>query len=175
MVLPAGYYEETVISTDIRSLPGTITYTHHQCSNTSRDVTYTDNTISTTNAAAVSETVINGQKVSTTQGGCYTTPYYVWTTTKAVHVDAVYTTHSFTYQDTGNGTGRTICTRCGMVIGTGTESTWGGNTCKVRDGYDTTVSETHYSTSMPSAAHSTYYLKTCGHTNGELLSVTITY
>ena len=156
------------------SLAGTITYTHHQCSNEESDLTYTDTNINASGAASVSETTVNGKTVSTTQGGCYTTPYYVWTTTKAVHVDAVYTSHSFTTVSSGSAVYQK-CSRCGMTITAGTSGSWGGNTCKVRDGYDTTVSETHYSTTMPSAAHSTYYLKTCGHANGELLSVTITY
>lgn len=162
------------MSTNITSLSGTITYTHHQCSNTSRDVTYTDSTISSTNAAAVSETVVNGQKVSATQGGCYTTPYYVWTTTDTINVPAQYGPHSFVTESSGTAV-YDRCSRCGMTITHGTGGSWGGNTCKIRDAYSYTDTKTHYSTTMPSASHSTYYLKTCGHSNGELLSVTITY
>lgn len=147
---------------------------HHQCSNTVVDDTYTDSIIGTSGAKSVIETTVNGQTVSTTQGGCYTTPYYVWTTSTVVDVPARYTTHNFVV--TGSGTAVYCqCTRCGMTITKGTESSWGGNTCKVSDAYSYTSTQTHYSTTMPSVSHSTYYLKTCGHNNGEILSATITY
>lgn len=181
ITLPAGYYEESTITTNITSLPGTISYTHHQCSNSEANVTYSDSSISSTGAAFVNETTINGQIVATSQGGCYTTPYYKYTySTKEEkeYVSSVtrpsynpitggWNMVTFTYDKNGNQTGATTLYACNEY----------DQSTTVVGKYTVNVTRTGYGVSVPTGGQitATYYLKTCGHSNGELLSVTITY
>ena len=181
ITLDAGYYDSVTISTDITSLAGTVTYTHHQCSNTENNATYTDDIIGTSNAASVNETTINGQIVATSQGGCYTTPYYKYTySTKEEkeYVSSVtrpsynpisggWNMVTFTYDKNGNQTGATTLYACNEY----------DQSTTVVGKYKVNVTKTGYGVSVPTGGQitATYYLKTCGHSNGELLSVTITY
>lgn len=186
ITLPAGYYDNITVSTDVTSLAGTITYTHHQCSNTENNVTYTDDIIGTSNAASVNEITVNGKTVSTIQGGCYTTPYYyvsrsitkTGTCTATVHVDGPYGANNeltYRYWFTHSS--------CGEKY-TGGHKDW-HQANEGRYTGPTTYSHTYsYTenakiyTSEPldtDTVLATYYLKSCGYYNGEVLSVTLTY
>lgn len=139
-------------------------YRHHQDSVTSSTETYDDFLDNASNAKPVaSQQTVNGQIVSTVQGGCYTTPYYKYT----VHHAAVNHPHNFVTVSEGSSV-YDRCTHCGMTITAGTGGSWGG-TCYTDPAYDST----HYGTNVASGGslQATYYLKTCGHTNGEVLSV----
>jgi hypothetical protein len=140
-------------------------YRHHQDSVVSSTETYDDFVTDASNAKPVaSQQTVNGQVVSTVRGGCYTTPFYKYT----IHHDQVNHPHNFVTFTGNDGGVRERCTHCGMVIGAGTSGSWGG-TCYTDPAYDST----HYGTSVASggSVQATYYLKTCGHTNGEVLSV----
>lgn len=181
VTLEAGYYDSVTISTDISKIVGTITYTHHQCSNSEVNATYNDSSIGKTGASAVNETTINGQTVSTTQGGCYTTPYYKYTYSTKEEKDYVssvtrpsynpisggWNMVTFTYDKDGNQTGATTLYACNEY----------DQSTTVVGKYTVNVTKTSYGTTTiaGSKVEGTWYLKTCGHTNGELLSVTITY
>lgn len=174
MYFKAGYYNDFDVSTDVSLLSSRkIVYKHHKCSNTQTDATYEDDTFSTNGAPTCpNTTTVNGQIVSTVKGGCYQTPYYKYS--YSVNHPAVYTTHNFVTitNDAGGVVDR--CTRCGMVIGHNTGSSWGGNTCKVRDAW--TENASGYSTNRPSQGlQATYYLKSCGKSNGQLISADIFY
>ena len=171
MVLPAGYYENVTVSTDIANLGGTVTYTHHQCSNTEDSATYTDDVIGTSNAASVNEITVNGKTVSTTQGGCYTTPYYKYRSTRTVGK----TLTGYTYGP-DPWIDQLVWTRDDGVV----EYQGGGNWTKssapsIGTRGTSTVTGVAYGTTYSGTLLGTYYLKTCGHKNGELLSVTVTY
>ncbi len=184
--MEAGYYDSVTISTDITSLTGTITYTHHQCSNTTAGLTYTDTTTSASGAASISEITVNGQTAATTQGGCFTTPYYHYTTTTttACTKNGGYTYYtvsdsSHTSSDGNCDAGYTCAARCNVCGGTGRSH---GNSPTYADAVNnvshnsisTTI--TGYTTdSSQSGIDETYYIKTCGYANGEVISVTITY
>lgn len=174
MYFKAGYYNDFDVSTDVSLLSSKkIVYKHHKCSNTQTDATYEDNTFSTSGAPTCPNvTTVNGQIVSTVKGGCYQTPYYKYSYT--VNHPATYGKHDFYWKVTGPSSGETTCRYCGMVIGTGTESSWGGNTCKRSNAW--TESASGYSTSRPSQGlQATYYLKSCGKSNGQLISADIFY
>jgi hypothetical protein len=173
----AGYYTAFDLTTNVGDAKAKkIVYRHHQCSTSQSNLTYDDGTFNTNGAKAVSNlTVQNGQTVSTVKGGCYQTPYYKYTTTTTTNHPAVYGPHNFVTITNDSGGVVDRCTQCGMVIGHGTGGSWGGNTCKVRDAYTTTSSQTHYSTTRPSNPSATYYLKSCPYSNGQTLSAEITY
>lgn len=186
VTLPSGYYNQVTVSTDIASLTGTISYLHHQCSNTETGDTYTDAFSDKTGAATVNETTVNGVIVSTTQGGCYTTPYYyvsrstskTGTCTATVHVDGPYGANNeltYRYWFTHSS--------CGEKY-TGGHKDWhqaneghytGPGTYTHTYNY-TETSKTYTTTLLDNdIVIATYYLKDCGYSNGEILSMTITY
>lgn len=164
------------MSTDITSLRGTITYTHHQCSTSSTTQTYTDSSLSTSNAAAVStEIVVNGQTVSTVQGGCYTTPYYYC---KIHYPGSSYSEYCDGYYiEDGKGSNPNStavltwykCSKCSYrQLG----GTWNGHSRTVTTpAYD----KNEYRDSPSGTILATYYKKSCGYTNGTVVSATITY
>lgn len=179
--MPAGYYEAVTVSTDITDIDGTITYTHHQCSNTENSATYTDDIIGTSNAASVNEITVNGKTVSTTQGGCYTKPYYYYSifhpatsSSYTVDCDGYYIQDGYAGRsDVGGSYPVYKCSKCSYSQVGGQ---WLGHKRTVTT---TTPASTsyHYGEIVPSNGTiiSTYYLKNCGYTNGQLLSATITY
>ena len=174
ITLDAGYYDSVTISTDITSLTGTITYTHHQCSNTTANLTYTDTLISATGAESVSETTVNGQTVSTSKGGCYTTPYYYYSVYHAASSTTTtcgggYHQEGYAGKSDGGSYPVYVCNTCGY---TQVGGVWGTHTRTVTTPAYYTY---HYGTSYSGSLLRTYYLKTCGYTNGQLLSATITY
>ena len=176
----AGYYDTFTVSTNITSLPGTIAYTHHQCSTTQSGLTYVDDefdaVVGEGHAASVANlTTVNEQTVSTVKGGCYTTPYY-------------YYSYTYTYKEkTGteqecdkswNGAN----TSCNGTVNEYGDTCYGGWTysnCRTVDVYETKTGTAYaYGTSTSGTNPkilATYYLKSCGMTNGQLLSATITY
>ena len=177
ITLEPGYYEGGSISTNITDLPGTITYTHHQCSNTASDLTYVDNLTSAAGASPVSEITINGRNVATAKGGCYTTPYYKYTYTSTI-------TYTYQVEDecktsgcycTGGWDASTYTCAGGWNCENATKSC----TYKTVTGTKTET-KTAYGTEAEMAANkgtaiTTYYLKSCGYSNGQVLSATITY
>ena len=180
--LPAGYYEESIITTNIKSLSGTITYTHHQCSNTQSGQTYTNTTTNASGAAAVNElTVDNGKVASKTKGGCYTTPcYYVkhaGTRCTAGCSALEYGHESGQYYPSGAPIwqAKSQCTAGHVFDDYGVARQYPGQyfgQCPVvsKESY-----AYHYDTNYKGTLVATYYIKTCGHTNGEIISATITY
>ena len=74
---------------------------------------------------------------------------------------------TFTYDKDGNQTGATPLYGCNEY----------DQSTTVVGKYTVNVTKTGYGVSVPTGGQitATYYLKTCGHSNGELLSVTITY
>lgn len=124
--------------------------------------------------------------MSTIQGGCYTTPYYyvsrsitkTGTCTATVHVDGPYGANNeltYRYWFTHSS--------CGEIY-TGGHKDW-HQANEGRYTGPTTYSHTYsYTenakiyTSEPletDTVLATYYLKSCGYYNGEVLSVTLTY
>lgn len=173
LTFKAGYYSAFDLTTDASNVGAKkIKYIHHQCSNSKQGATYEMDTFNTGGATAVStERVVNGQTVSTVRGGCYTTPYYQYTCSR--QVPAVYGPHDFYWKVTGASSGVTTCRYCGMVIGSGTESSWGGNTCLRRAAY--TETWTAYGTTVGGTVTATYYLKTCGYKNGQAIQAHVEY
>ena len=163
--LPAGYYSSITVSTNITNLGGTITYTHHQCSTTVAGDTYTDALANTSGASSPSGlTTVNGQTVSASKGGCYTTPYYYYsyrgeTKTKIGYDDCI------------------VC-KGSSVANSCTEGFTRKENCTPHDTYRTDYYTAYaYGATLPSGASivTTYYTKGCGFTNGQIVSATITY
>lgn len=172
MTFKAGYYRAFDLTTDVSALPKKIRYIHHQCSNSNTGLTFESDSFGTGGATAVTtERTVNGQLVSTKKGGCYQTPYYQYTCSR--QVPAAYGTHDFYTTSKDDGGVVDKCRYCGMVIGHGTGSSWGGNTCLRRAAY--TETWTGYGTSAGGTVTATYYLKTCGYKNGQTIRGIVTY
>lgn len=153
------------------------------------DTTYYERTSLPTSAKQVNEKLVNGKMVSTTKGGCYTTPYYQYTyktTTTRQYVatetrpsynpssggwnmvrfyyanEQAYASHNYYKADTLYG-----CNEYD-VYPSGTY-TYGSTTVS--------TNSVGYGTTLPSGAtlNATYYLKTCGYSNGQTIKATIMY
>ena len=153
------------------------------------DATYYERTSLPKDTVPVSEMVVNGKMVSTVQGGCYTTPYYQYTYT-------VNTTKSYVSRETKPSynyisgawsmVSKYYASEADYVKG----NYYKADTHYVCGEYDVypqgqygystyTVSSnvTGYGTTVPNGAtkKATYYLKTCGYANGQIIKATIVY
>ncbi len=138
---------------------------HHQCSTTVVGDTYEDALIDTSGAASVTGlTTVNGVSVTTSKGGCYTTPYYYYKYTASRKVE--------------NGFDDCIvCAHSSIANGCNGGFTMKEN-CTPHTIYKTEYYDAYaYGSSLPSGASivKTYYTKGCGYTNGQIISATIVY
>lgn len=195
VALEAGYYDSITISTDITNIDGTITYAHHihdLASNSAVEI----------NSKLEKDSVEGGYEdsyIATTSGGCFTEPYYSYTYTTSTGCSAsnnssytVYSSGSFddewgythyrsyakcnkcggtspTYQCTGSA--ETSKSNCYWEVAHGTRAI---NHTSIKK----TVNEEGTASKMPSTATNIQvigYCFSCGHSNGEVLSATITY
>lgn len=151
-------------------------YVHHQDSLSSNSMKYTDFIPEPTHAETLpSQQTVNNQDVSTIQGGCYTTPYYYYRWSHTVTYTCVVT--GYTYSG-DQWVDQIVYKRSDGVTGyRGVSLTEQQARAQYPIGSTFTTSEpvtsNGYGTTLPSGATilATYYLKTCGHTNGEVLSV----
>ncbi len=116
-------------------------------------------------------TTVNNQSVSTVRGGCYTTPYYYY---------------SYKYKERVQTGTKQECDAnwhggCDIEIYEGDTCSggWVFSNCRDVPTYDD-VERTGYAYGTSTSGDSpqiitTYYLKSCGYTNGQLLSATIIY
>lgn len=153
------------------------------------DTTYYERTSVPTSANQVNEMMINGKMVSTTKGGCYTTPYYKYTYT-------VKSTKSYVATDTrpsynpSSGAWNMVrfyyaseddykkhnYYKADTLYGCGEYDQYPSGRYTYNT-YTVNSSATGYGESVPSGAtiNNTYYLKTCGYSNGQTIKATIVY
>lgn len=185
LTMPAGFYSDFEITANVSDIKAKrIIYTHHQCSTSKTNQTYTDDTFETKGATSVSNLkTVNNQTVSTTKGGCYTTPYYYYS---VHHAGARCTARCHAIEE-GHESGRTysdgrpiwaaasVCDAGHHFTDYGECKQYAGQVfgqCPHRDpDYDTY----HYSTTKTGNVRATYYLKSCGYNNGQPISAEITY
>ena len=168
IILPAGYYEESEISTDITGLNANITYTHHVHQLNTAAYTITNNSFS---PDSVPLYYADDEKIETS-GGCFTIPCY--------HIQ---------YSESGTGTcgGAVVtgcprpndptavvdyCTKCGREWGAGT----GPATCN--NEIPTSSSADYWTTDAndhPEYRSETKYIRSCGKTNGQIVAVTASF
>ncbi len=136
-------------------------------------MTYVDNIFGTSGAPAVANlTTVNGVTVSTVNGGCYTTPYYYYSYT---YTEPVKTGQKEECDSTWQG-------GCDGSWNRDTDTCSGGwvhSNCRMVDTY-TDVQKTGYAYGASTSGTNpqiiaTYYTKSCGMENGQLLSATIVY
>lgn len=176
LTMPAGFYSDFEITANVSDIKAKkIIYTHHQCSTSKTNQTYTDDTFETKGATSVSNLkTVNNQTVSTTKGGCYTTPYYYYSVhhsggTHTMQCNGGYHQEGYEGKPDGGSYPVYVCNVCGYrQVG----GKWLGHTRTTRDpDYDTY----HYSTTKTGNVRATYYLKSCGYNNGQPISAEITY
>ena len=165
MTFAAGYYDTFTVSTDISSLKGSISYTHHQCSTTTAGSTYTDAYPDARGAQAVTGlTTVNGVTVSTSKTGCYTKPYYYYSYTGTKQVP--------------NGFDDCIVCKGSSVADQCTEGFTKKEGCTPHTVYKSEPYTAYaYGSTLPQGAtiQKTYYTNNCGYTNGQIISATVVY
>lgn len=162
----AGYYENFTVSTNITNVPGIITYTYHHHSLT--DPNYT------TSSASGGSYLDSYQ--STTRGGCFTTPYY--------HVQGTITStcgSGLVWEyDASENRSRLKCHREGCSNYNHTQQYEVGGWQKDGrvEGTCTGTVTTYvdkWTTSASSNVVATKYIRSCGKSEGQIASATITY
>ena len=194
ITLSPGYYDSITVSTDITNLPGTITYTHHLHSLTSLSEAENNTSLS---LSSVSGGYADSYLASSS-GGCFTEPYYSYTYTTSSTCSAG--TSDFTVYAAGQRDdewGNTVyfayakCNVCGgrtpdySCYGSSSEAQ---RNCRAHVLQGTlaishapvtkTLNGEGSASDMPSNVISKSiigYSLSCGYTNGQVLSATITY
>ena len=163
VILPAGYYEKTTISTNISSLGGTVTYYHHVHS-TSSSSEYV-----ITSTASLTSDGLADSYISSTSGGCYTTPWYKHTssTNYGAYCDNLY---SYTSSDDDGHTVNDYhgnCNNCGRDLVSHWTAAW------VKCRYCNSSTTTYDSNSSNGTLVG--YAKSCNYTRGQVIKAVITY
>lgn len=153
------------------------------------DKTYYERSSLPSGVQQVDETIVNGKVVSTQKGGCYTTPYYQYTYTTTTSKQYVATETRPSYNPISGGWNM-VRFYYASEKDYNSYNYYKADTLYACGEYDqypqgrytygtTTVStnSTGYGTSLPNGAKlkATYYLKTCGYSNGQTIKATIIY
>lgn len=169
MRFEAGYYNEFTVTTDPTLVKiKKIVYKHHKCSNTQVNDTYEDNNIGTSGAPTCPNiTTVNSQTVSTVKGGCYQTPYYYYSIYHPAEPSGYCQQVGYgSRPDVGGSYPIYECSKCHYrQVG----GQWHHDCGKPA------WTSYHYGTSNGGTVVNTYYLKSCGKTNGQLISADIFY
>ena len=156
-VLPAGYYDAFRVSTNITSLPGTISYTYHH---------HSLSTANYTTSSASGGSYPDGYQ-SPIRGGCFTTAYY-----HIVYSESVPTWFpSWSGPHYHNGEAGAMQWNC-SYCGEESYSEFSGHWHDVDTNYNywTTNASDH-----PANRIATVYLRSCGKSEGQIATATITY
>ncbi len=147
VVLPAGYYEETVISTDIRSLPGTITYVYHH---------HRLDSNSYTSGSSEPTKYSDGTQLSS-PSGCFTKA----TSVSVTETGTAYPSDVHICDDLHCWDANYTCSKCGR--------SW-----NVHSG---SSSRPNFGTLQHTCgtSYKTVYTRSCGHLDNQIISATITY
>ncbi|WP_026653384.1 hypothetical protein [Butyrivibrio proteoclasticus] len=143
--LPAGYYDEFTVSTDIKNAGGTVAYCQHVHSTESADEYVVLDTVDPT-----SEGLANSY-ISPEATGCFTTPYYVTVVdSREQHGSSDCTQSGGSWQ---RGERHYKCNKCG----------WSGTGENGSHVYEKTHQELRG------------YTRSCGKTQGQIVKAIITY
>lgn len=196
VTLPAGYYDAVTVTTSITNLTGTITYSHHIHSLDSNSETEENTQLAVTSVTSgYADTHVSSDK-----GGCFTEPYYSYTYNSSTPCTAG--TSSITPVAAGQRDdewGNTVyfayvkCNYCGGR--SPSYSCYGSSEEACRNARAHCISGTltisHGSVNKSGSGEGTAaqmatvmnitsktvvgYSCSCGYTNGQVLSATITY
>ena len=179
---PAGYYDAFTVTTNITSLPGTVSYTYHHHSLSNADYT----------TASASGGSYADSYQSSTKGGCFQSAVYKAHTHKTTCYSSATCTHNggqnytvvdINYPTHGIDNDHTVtiqCPNCGQVASGGGQSV---DKARERAVQNLGASPKSYSTlscgKTAGTRYSTegveYYTRSCGKVDGQITSATIVY